>query len=114
MTTATWTTATLSAWRLAAGDQIVHDGRTLPVLWVQDEDGGRIAYGIIGRTHLVEGSDPITVTAPDEPVDGYSLWKPTTSPLGCACLSRRTDYGTWITVATDPECRWCNQHDWED
>lgn len=117
MTTVTWTGATLAAWRLAVGDHTVRDGLALPVLWIQDEAGGRVAYGTIGRTHLAEGSDDITVTAPDVPVDGYDLFKPGPgwSPLGCICLSRRGRDGNWTIVATDDDCRWCNQHhDWED
>jgi hypothetical protein len=114
MITATWTTVPIKACHLAVGDRVNLANCTLDLVKARDcgdyvdlvgEVRGGHVFRALGRHELV------TVHVPDVPVDGYNLWKPTTSPLGCTCLSRRGADRNWHIVATDPNCRWCGNHD---
>ncbi len=107
--TATWTTTPIPAWRVEPGDRItVDDGRVCTVTAV---------YAAGGTTRIILDRFPdgmpwtgdrttVTVHVPDEPVDGYDLFKPRPgwSPLGCTCVSRRGDDRNWHIVATDDGC----------
>jgi hypothetical protein len=116
MTSVTWSTAPIPACRLAVGDRIVRNGLRLPVEFVHDPGAGRVFFGTSARRYLVDSSDPITVEVPDEPVDGYSLWKPKPGvwPSGCVCPIRANPKmpGNWETVARDEQCR--GHYDWND
>jgi hypothetical protein len=106
MSTVTWSTAPIPAYKLAVGDRVVRNGLRLPVEFVHDPGAGRVFFGAAGRRYLIDGSDPIVVAVPDEPVDGYGLWrpKPHTFPSGCTCVSRRQDNGNWHVVARLDDC----------
>lgn len=63
-------------------------------------------HGIYGL--VAEPGDTVTVEVPDEPVDGYNLWKPKPSafPSGCVCVMRRdpTMPSRWEPVTRDERC----------
>ncbi len=110
--TATWTTTPIPAYLLEAGDRI-HYGTTVTLAAVHD-DGHLVALRWAGGGTDVFRRADFQVHVPDVPVDGYNLWKPTTSPLGCTCLSRRGDDRNWHIVATDDGCRCHGIHDLYD
>lgn len=117
MGTVTWSTAPIPASALRAGDRVLSEGRLLPVDGDPvDVGSGRVQYR--AGTHWVtaEGGDRLVVSVPDEPVDGYSLWKPKPSvwPSGCVCLIRANPKmpGNWETVVRDEQCR--GHYDWND
>lgn len=105
MTTVTWTTTPIPAGKLEPGDKVTI-GSTTVTLETAEEWGqcailGPIQGWIDDWTIQVHYLEPVTVHVPDEPVDGYNLFKPHPgwSPLGCTCLSRRDDDGNWTIVA---------------
>ncbi len=103
--TVTWTTTPMPAWQVERGDLITTGGHTGTVDDV--ETFHTVVVVTTGRrTHRLDHRDILTVHVPDEPVDGYNLFKPRPgwSPLGCTCLSRRGDDRNWHIVATDDGC----------
>lgn len=118
--TVTWTTVPIPAHRLAVGDLIPFRGRRMPTAAVVELNGDVILEardddGLIRA--FIEGRNTVAVCVPNEPVDGYSLWKPKpyTFMSGCVCTSRRDDGGNWHPITTDPDCRRHGIHDdWED
>lgn len=108
MTAATWTTAPIPAYRLAVGDKVTVGSTTVVLETVVDEGRsvilGPIQYDIDEWTAQFYYLDQIAVHVPDEPVDGYALWKPkpTTWPSGCVCVHRRSDgfASNWDAIPT--------------
>ncbi len=115
MTAVTWTTAPIPAYKLVDGDRVYHNGLTRAVEAVTPVDGGRIMFmhGIYGQ--IAEPDDKLMVEVPDEPVDGYNLWrpKPTTWVSGCICVHRRHPslVGNWEQVSWDTNCPEHGIHD---
>lgn len=111
----TWTTAPILAYRLAVGDRIAFESvADVTLETVEDWDGRSIVLGPIQGwiddwTVQVYYREPIIVHVPDQPVDGYDLFRPPPGfwPLGCTCVHRRSGDGNWASVALDPECRGC-------
>jgi hypothetical protein len=114
MSTVTWSTAPIPAYALRVGDRFDVNGEPLTVVALHARDG---AIGISGvfdddrpRAAVGVSADySVTVYVPDEPVDGYNLWRPKPGvwPSGCVCVSRRhpTLDGNWETVVRDESCR---------
>lgn len=104
-TVAAWTTAQLPARDLRAGDRIdLSAGLGLRVEWVEPEyDITNI--GTFGRAFQVPRDRLVTVHVPDEPVDGYGLWRPkpgTWSYSGCTCVARlNPEAGYWRAILRD-------------
>ncbi len=116
MAVATWTTNNIPAWHLEAGDRIDRNGHALTLLFAMAVDPGRTAYGTLGRTFNVDARRPVPVHVPDQPIDGYGLWRPlpgTWPYSGCTCVHRRNANGSWGPIGRDcPACTAAN--DWED
>jgi hypothetical protein len=118
VTAATWTVAEIPADRLAVGDLHRRKGMKLPVQWVETEyDHTR--FGVLGRTIQVERDHPINAWVPDEPVDGYNLWKPRphTFMNGCTCIHRHNPQHphNWEPIGNNcPACVRLAQDDWAD
>jgi hypothetical protein len=108
MTVATWTTAPIPASELRAGDRIDVNGEDVTLTDVVEN---RADVTLQSDRYVLNASTRYMVTAhvPDEPVDGYNLWKPKLGvwPGGCVCVSRRVPDldGNWEIVARDEECR---------
>ncbi len=107
--TATWTTTNIPAHLLAAGDRVDLEGHTVTLIEAVDHIHFVSLVGEDPDVYVVANPHPfakIAVHVPDEPVDGYDLFKPRPgwSPLGCTCLSRRGDDRNWTVVATDDGC----------
>ncbi len=110
MTAVTWSTAPIPASALAVGDHFdTGDGR-LTVRQVESPGRGWTVVTGENQTAFVVApygfGDLVTVHVPDEPVDGYNLWrpKPHTFMSGCTCVSRRQDNGNWHVVARLEDC----------
>ncbi len=80
-------------------------------LWTRtSRTGGKVELRF-GNGITLEGSAWATVDVhvPDEPVDGYNLWRPRIGawPSNCTCVSRRypTLPGNWDIIARDDRCR---------
>ncbi len=118
--TATWTTTNIPAGKLAVGDRVTVGDTTVDLTtvdgWGHHMILGPIQGDIDVWTIQVYYLVPVAVHVPDEPVDGYGLFKPRPgwSPLGCTCLSRRGDDRNWTIVATDDGCASHGVNDWED
>lgn len=125
--TATWTTTEIPAYLLEPGDRTSLYGpagrpagvdTTTVVRCDVDHDVVTLLLDT-GVTLEGDARQMVTVHVPDEPVDGYGLWKskPDTFPSGCTCVYRRNpDWaGNWDLVTTDPDCHSHGVHDnWED
>jgi hypothetical protein len=115
MSTATWSTALIPAHALAAGDRIDVNGDDVTITEVIT-NRATMMFG--SDTHIIETNHDyaVTVHVPDEPVDGYGLWKPKPGvwPSGCVCLIRANPKmpGNWETVVRDETCR--GHYDWND
>lgn len=122
MTAATWSTAPIPAYKLAVGDRVSVDGQDGTVSAVYAAGGSTCIVLADRAGDLPWSGDRITVQVlvPDQPVDGYSLWRPKPGvwPSGCTCVSRRhpTLAGNWETVVRDEACRghYDNWYDEED
>lgn len=120
--TVTWTTVPIPAHRLAVGDLIPFRGRRMPTAAVVELNGDVILEardddGLIRA--FIEGRNTVAVCVPDEPVDGYSLWKPGPHTFmdGCICVHRHDPHHphNWEQITTDPDCYSHGIHDdWED
>ncbi len=122
MGTVTWSTAQVPAYKLAAGDRITFESTTVTLTTV-DEWGRYVILGPIQGdidvwTVQVDYLTDVTVHVPDEPVDGYNLWrpKPTTWVSGCICVHRRhpTLAGNWEQISWDTDCPEHGIHDQYD
>jgi hypothetical protein len=118
MNTVTWSTAPIPADALADGDRVYRRGLTRPVGAVTAVDGGRTMFmhGIYGL--IAEPGDTVMVEVPDEPVDGYNLWKPLPHMFmsGCVRVHRHDPQHrhNWERIATDDRCPEHGIHDDED
>jgi hypothetical protein len=120
MGTATWSTAPIPAYRLAVGDRITFESTTVTLTTVEEWGRSVILGPIQGDidvwTVQVDYLTPVAVHVPDEPVDGYSLWRPKPGvwPSGCVCLIRANPKtpSNWETVVRDETCR--GHYDWND
>lgn len=113
-----WTTTLIPAYTLAVGDKVTIGPVTAVLDTVERWSGEERVFGVDVWVTTVHCQEPITVHVPDEPVDGYPLWKPPLGhwPSGCTCVSRRHPEwaGNWDIVHRDPDCRGHYDNDWED
>ncbi len=119
MATVTWSTAPVPLRQVRVGDRVQIHGRLLPVTATVKCAGEVLLYAADGDTKVelaVDGSQTIDTHVPDEPVDGYGLWKPKPGvwSSGCVCVIRSNPKmpGNWETVARDETCR--GHYDWND
>ncbi len=110
MSTVTWSTAPVPLWQVRVGDRVQLRGRLLPVTATVELAGEVLLTAEDGDAKVelaVDGSQTIDTHVPDEPVDGYSLWrpKPHTFMSNCTCVSRRQGNGNWHVVARLEDCR---------
>ncbi len=114
MTTVTWSSTTIPAYVLAAGDRIDVNGGDVILTEVITN---RATMTLGSDTHIIETNHDyaVTVHVPDEPVDGYNLWRPKPGywPSGCVCVARRhpTDAGNWEQISWDTDCPEHGIHD---
>lgn len=111
MTTATWSTAPIPLWRIHVGDRVSLHGRLLPVTATVELAGEVLLTAEHGDSKVelaVDGSQTIDTHVPDEPVDGYDLWRPkqNTWVSGCICVHRRhpTLASNWEQISWDTGC----------
>ncbi len=114
MSTVTWSTAPIPAYRLAAGDRAFVVDRLVVLTGVTG--GATVTLEYESGVYDIDSGAPVDVEVPDEPVDGYDLRRPKPGhwPSGCVCVARRhpTLDGNWETVVRDEQCR--GHYDWND
>lgn len=121
--TTTWTTAEIRADHLAVADRADAADLTLTLIKVTHH-GGAVGFsglpdgGKEASTFGVPGDYRVTVHVPDEPVDGYNLWRPkpgTFSYSDCTCVHRRQTDGSWRPIDNDcPACVYRATDSWSD
>ncbi len=120
MSTVTWSTAPIPARCVEVGDRVSVDGHDGTVAAVYAA-GGSTRIVLTDRPEALPWTGdrlPVQVHVPDEPVDGYTLWrpKPTTWVSGCICVHRRhpTLASNWEQISWDTDCPEHGIHDQYD